>query len=100
MVSISSPVIFVDGKAIESRLKIREMRQCRHYYNLFAMKENGTELSVCEICGVKAARVVKRPQVLGRGARMMSVDNAYGCKMQKLRRKLYDKRNNAQSCSR
>lgn len=37
------------------------------------MKEK--ELKVCDICGVKSSRTVKRPQVLGRGARMMLVDN-------------------------
>lgn len=30
---------------------------------------------VCENCGVKSARVVKCPQVLGRGTKMMLVDN-------------------------
>ena len=39
------------------------------------MKKTETELIVCEICGVKAARVIKRPQILGRGARMILVDN-------------------------
>jgi YgiT-type zinc finger domain-containing protein len=39
------------------------------------MKEKETELTVCDICGVQSARVVKRPQVLGRGERMMLVDN-------------------------
>ena len=38
-------------------------------------KQQDTDLIVCDICGVKAARVVKRPQVLGRGERMMLVDN-------------------------
>ena len=33
------------------------------------------EFSICEICGVKAARTVKRPQVLGRGEKMVLVDN-------------------------
>lgn len=39
------------------------------------MKEKETELIICDICGVKAAREVKRPQVLGRGERMILVDN-------------------------
>jgi len=40
------------------------------------MKEQqNVELMVCDVCGVKAARTVKRPQVLGRGAQMMLVDN-------------------------
>ena len=39
------------------------------------MKEKELELRVCDICGVKSARTVKRPQVLGRGARMVLVDN-------------------------
>ncbi len=40
------------------------------------MKEQKNEkLIVCDICGVKAARTVKRPQVLGRGAQMLLVDN-------------------------
>lgn len=34
-----------------------------------------TELITCENCGFKAARVVKRPQVLGRGIKMILVDN-------------------------
>ena len=38
-------------------------------------KQQKIQLIVCDICGVKAARVVKRPQVLGRGERMMLVDN-------------------------
>ncbi len=32
-------------------------------------------LILCDNCGVKAARVIKRPQVLGRGAKMIVVDN-------------------------
>lgn len=39
------------------------------------MKKKETGLLVCDICAVKAARVVMRPQVLGRGVRMMLVDN-------------------------
>lgn len=39
------------------------------------MREREIELIVCDICGVKAARVVKRPQVLGRGSRMMLVES-------------------------
>ena len=39
------------------------------------MKVKVSELKVCDICGVKSARTVKRPQVLGRGAQMMLVDN-------------------------
>jgi YgiT-type zinc finger domain-containing protein len=39
------------------------------------MKEKERNLIVCDICGVKAARVVKRPQILGRGEQMMLVDN-------------------------
>ncbi len=40
------------------------------------MKEQENEkLTVCDICGVEAARTVKRPQVLGRGAKMILVDN-------------------------
>ena len=40
------------------------------------MKEQQeAELIVCDNCGVKAARVVKRPQVLGRGTQMILVDN-------------------------
>jgi YgiT-type zinc finger domain-containing protein len=40
------------------------------------MKEQqNTKLMVCDICGVKAARTVKRPQVLGRGVQMILVDN-------------------------
>lgn len=38
------------------------------------MKEE-KELIVCDICGAKAARVVKRSQVLGRGTQMILVDN-------------------------
>ena len=34
-----------------------------------------TELIICANCGVKAAHLVKRPQVLGRGTKMMLVDN-------------------------
>lgn len=34
-----------------------------------------TNLILCDNCGAKAARVVKRPQVLGRGAKMILVDN-------------------------
>ncbi len=41
----------------------------------FDMREKESELIVCDICGVQSARVVKRPQVLGRGERMMLVDN-------------------------
>jgi YgiT-type zinc finger domain-containing protein len=33
------------------------------------------ELILCDICGARAARAVKRPQVLGRGAEMILVDN-------------------------
>lgn len=33
------------------------------------------DLILCDNCGVKAARLVKRPQVLGRGAKMIVVDN-------------------------
>ncbi len=32
-------------------------------------------LILCDNCGVKAAREIKRPQVLGRGAKMIVVDN-------------------------
>lgn len=39
------------------------------------MKEKESEWKVCDICGVKSARTVKRPQVLGRGSRMILVDN-------------------------
>jgi YgiT-type zinc finger domain-containing protein len=40
------------------------------------MKEQKkTELIVCDICGVKAARIIRRPQVLGRGESMMLVEN-------------------------
>ena len=39
------------------------------------MREKETGLVICDICGVQSARVVKRPQVLGRGERMMLVDN-------------------------
>ena len=40
------------------------------------MKElQNKELTVCDVCGVKAARTVKRPQVLGRGAHMILIDN-------------------------
>ncbi|CAN5462897.1 hypothetical protein BH20ACI1_BH20ACI1_08780 [soil metagenome] len=40
------------------------------------MKEQKNEkLIVCDICGIKAARTVKRPQVLGRGTQMLLVDN-------------------------
>ncbi len=39
------------------------------------MKEQKLELLICDICGKKEARLVKRPQVLGRGNRMMLVDN-------------------------
>jgi len=40
------------------------------------MKEQQkTESMVCDNCGVKAARLVKRPQVLGRGRQMMLIDN-------------------------
>ena len=40
------------------------------------MKEQqNAKLTVCDICGIKAARTVKRPQVLGRGAQMILVDN-------------------------
>jgi YgiT-type zinc finger domain-containing protein len=40
------------------------------------MKEQQkTELIVCDNCGAKAARVIKRPQILGRGEQMMLVDN-------------------------
>ena len=38
-------------------------------------KQSETKLIVCDICGVKAARLVNRPQVLGRGKQMMLVDN-------------------------
>lgn len=37
--------------------------------------EQQTNLVVCANCGVKAARVVKRPQILGRGAKMILVEN-------------------------
>ena len=39
------------------------------------MKERKIELTICDICGEKAARLVKRPQILGRGEQMMVVDN-------------------------
>jgi YgiT-type zinc finger domain-containing protein len=39
------------------------------------MREKETKLTICDICGVKAARVVNRPQILGRGERMMLVEN-------------------------
>lgn len=32
-------------------------------------------LTICPNCGVKAARLVKRPQILGRGAKMILVEN-------------------------
>lgn len=38
-------------------------------------KQRDTEFLVCDICGVKAAHLVNRPQVLGRGTQMMLVDN-------------------------
>ncbi len=38
-------------------------------------KDHDTDTIVCDNCGVKAARVVKRPQILGRGAKMFLVDN-------------------------
>lgn len=39
------------------------------------MRETKKNLILCDNCGVKAARVIKRPQVLGRGAKMIVVDN-------------------------
>ena len=40
------------------------------------MKEQqDSKLTICDVCGVKAARTVNRPQVLGRGAQMILVDN-------------------------
>lgn len=39
------------------------------------MEKSETKFSICEICGVKAARIVKRPQVLGRGEKMALVDS-------------------------
>lgn len=40
------------------------------------MKREQNEVSiVCDICGVTAARTVKRPQVLGRGEQMILIDN-------------------------
>lgn len=39
------------------------------------MKEKVSVLKVCDICGVRSARTVKRPQILGRGEQMMLVDN-------------------------
>ena len=38
-------------------------------------KNEETKLIICDNCGVKAAHIVKRPQVLGRGTKMMLVDN-------------------------
>ncbi len=38
-------------------------------------KEQQTESIICENCGIRAARVVKRPQILGRGIKMVLVDN-------------------------
>ncbi len=38
-------------------------------------KQQSPKLTTCDICGVTAARTVKRPQVLGRGAQMILVDN-------------------------
>jgi len=38
-------------------------------------KKEEIELMICDNCGVKAAHLVKRPQVLGRGTKMMLVDN-------------------------
>lgn len=38
-------------------------------------KKQETELIVCDNCGVKAAHLVKRPQILGRGTKMILVDN-------------------------
>ena len=37
-------------------------------------EEPKTKLIICDNCGVQAARTVKRPQVLGRGVRMILVD--------------------------
>jgi len=38
-------------------------------------KAKKSDLLVCDICGAAAARVVRRPQVLGRGARLTLVEN-------------------------
>jgi len=37
--------------------------------------KTSSKLLVCEICGHKAARLVKRPQVLGKGAAMIVIED-------------------------
>ena len=39
------------------------------------MKQTNAELLICDICGKKKARLVKRPQVFGRGKDMLLIDN-------------------------
>ena len=39
------------------------------------MNNGNTELLICDICGKKNARLVRRPQVFGRGKDMQLVDN-------------------------
>ena len=38
-------------------------------------KAKKSEKLICEICGAAAARIVRRPQVLGRGTRLTLVEN-------------------------
>ena len=39
------------------------------------MNQRNAELLICDICGKEKARLVKRPQVFGRGKNMLLVDN-------------------------
>ncbi len=39
------------------------------------MNQSNTEFLICDICGKQKARLVKRPQVFGRGKDMLLVDN-------------------------
>ncbi|MGH9801669.1 MAG: type II toxin-antitoxin system MqsA family antitoxin [Blastocatellia bacterium] len=43
--------------------------------NKKAESENKSEFLVCEICGHQAARLIKRPQVLGKGAAMIVIED-------------------------
>ena len=38
-------------------------------------REKKPPLLVCDVCGALAARIVKRPQLLGKGAKMTLVEN-------------------------
>ena len=64
-----------DGQAIEGVLKPGKSGNAVVITTYLIMNQGNPELLICDICGEKKARLVKRPQVFGRGKHMLLVDN-------------------------